>query len=425
MTVPRKLNVLILGSGGREHALAWKIARSPHVGKLFVLPGNAGTASVATNVPGDAADVNLALDVARRENIDLTIVGPEDPLAAGVADAFAEQKRRIFGPSRAAAQLESDKAYAKHIMRQHAVPTAESRVFTDYALAKQYIATRDEALVVKAAGLARGKGVIVCDDPSDAILAAERMLEKGDFGAAGKQIVVEERLHGPEVSILAFVDGRTIYILEPAQDHKRLGDEDAGPNTGGMGAFCPAPLTDDVHPIVESQVFVPTIDALVRENVHYTGVLYAGLILTTAGPKVLEFNCRMGDPEAQAMLVRMRSDLLEVLDLATRGKLDEARIAWDPRAALCVVMAAQGYPDKPRTGDVISGLKDAESGDDVVVFHAGAKRNADGAVVTAGGRVLGVTALGETLAAARETAYNSVQKIHFDGAIYRRDLGAR
>jgi phosphoribosylamine--glycine ligase len=422
------MRVLVIGAGGREHALCWALARSPLLKALYCLPGNPGTAELATNVPGNPCDPAAVLAVARREKIDLTIIGPEEPLAAGVSDALAAAGLRVFGPSASAARLETDKAYAKQLMRQHAVPTAEARVFDDFDQAKEYIATRDEALVVKAAGLAKGKGVIVCRDPSDGIVAAERMLKGRLFGDAGRQIIVEERLEGREASVLAVVDGRTAYVLEPAQDHKRLGDGDTGPNTGGMGAFCPTPtITDAVMRQIEEHVFVPVLDALVRREIHYRGVLYAGIMLTPAGPKVLEFNCRLGDPETQAILMRLQSDLLELIDMTCRGKLDEAHVRWDPRAALCVVMAAPGYPDTTRTGQPISGLSggeltDLRDRDDLAVFHAGTALRGD-QLVTAGGRVLGVTALGDTLEDARRAAYGAVAQIRFDGAQYRRDLG--
>jgi phosphoribosylamine--glycine ligase len=421
------MKVLVIGSGGREHAICHALARSPQLERLFILPGNAGTAALGTNVPGSVNDIPFVLAIVQREEIDLTIVGPEDPLAAGLVDALQAAGRKVFGPCRAAAQLEADKSFAKQLMRQYAIPAADSRTFTEFQAARQYIATRDEPVVVKASGLAKGKGVIVCNDPSDAILAAEDMLCKRVFGDAGARIVVEERLLGREASLLAIVDGRTAYLLEPAQDHKRLRDGDEGPNTGGMGAFCPSPLfTDKALTDIQNQILVPTLDALVREGIPYRGVLYMGLMFTAAGPKVLEFNCRFGDPETQAILLRLRSDLLELLDAAASGHLEDVQVDWDPRPSLCVVMASGGYPDKSSTGAAITGLPPVSrpnpAGDDLVVYHAGTKL-AGNQVVTAGGRVLGVTALGDTLADARRRAYEVVQQIHFDGAQYRTDLG--
>lgn len=419
------MNVLVIGGGGREHAICHQLRRSPLLKKLFVLPGNAGTAQIATNIPGNATDVALALEVARKESIDLTIVGPEDPLAGGIVDAFVKAGRRIFGPSALAARLESDKAFAKQIMRQYVVPTAEARVFDRYDLAHQYIATRDEALVVKASGLAKGKGVIVCDDPSQALIAAEQMLVKRAFGDAGSRIVVEEKLDGREVSVLALVEGHTIAILEPARDYKRLGDGDTGPNTGGMGSFSKSDLIDDATmQQIESQVFVPLLDGLIREEIPYRGVLYAGLMLTPAGPKVLEFNCRFGDPETQALLPRLESDLLAVIDAAVNGRLDEVELTWDRRPSVCVVMAAPGYPDRPETGDRIEGLANVRDARDVAVFHAGTKMDM-GRVITNGGRVLSVSALGATLEEAADRAYEAVDRISFRDAVYRRDIGRR
>jgi phosphoribosylamine--glycine ligase len=416
------MNVLVIGSGGREHALCHALARSRECTRLFALPGNPGTAAYATNVPGEPTDIAFALEVARREDVRLTVVGPEDPLAAGMVNAFEEAGLAVFGPRSEAAQLEADKAFAKQLMRQYAIPTAESRTFTDYDAARKYIATRDEPVVVKASGLAKGKGAIVCDDPADAIIAAENMLVNDQFGAAGRTIVVEERLLGREASLLAIVDGHTSYVLEPAQDHKRLGDRDAGPNTGGMGAYCPTPAIDeDTTRMVESQVLVPTLDGLVRQGIRYRGVLYIGLMLTPAGPRVLEFNCRFGDPEAQVILPRLKSDLLELLMATVTGRLEDADVRWDPRHALCVVMASRGYPGQYPKGVPISGVP--EPTDNAVVYHAGTARES-GQLVTAGGRVLGVTALGDSLADARQRAYAVVEQIHFDGAQYRTDLGA-
>lgn len=418
------MKVLVIGSGGREHAILWKLKQSSGVKKLYCAPGNAGTAELADNVAISAEDVAKLVEFARREKIDLAVVGPEDALCAGIVDAMESAGIRAFGPSKAAAQLEGDKAFAKQVMRQHSVPTAEARIFTSYDDARSYIATRDTALVVKAAGLAKGKGAIVCDDPADALLSVERIMKDRIFGAAGDTVVVEEKLAGPEASILAFIDGRTIYIMESAQDHKPIGEGDTGANTGGMGAYCPAPVvTDDILSQVERQVFVPVLDAMNREGTPYRGILYVGIMLTHNGPKVLEFNCRFGDPETQPILFRLQSDLLEAIEAVIAGRLDRITLKWDPRPSICVVMASQGYPDTYPTGKEITGLKDAESAD-VAVFHAGTKRVGD-KIVTAGGRVLGVTARGSTLAEAQRRAYQACERIHFEGAYYRRDIGFR
>lgn len=417
------MNVLVLGGGGREHAICHALRRSKRLRSLFVMPGNAGTEQIGTNFPGDPANIPAVLEVARRERIDLTIVGPEEPLSVGIVDAFEAAGQRIFGPSAAAAKLEADKWYAKQVMRQQSVPTADARMFTEYYLAKKYIATRDEPLVVKAAGLAKGKGVVVCDDPAQALLVAERMLVKGEFGPAGGAIVVEEKLDGREASVMAIIDGTTIQILDPAQDYKRLRDGDEGPNTGGMGSFCPAGTIDEatMH-LIESQVFVPILDGLIREGIHYRGVLYAGVMLTRGGPKVLEFNCRFGDPETQVVLPRMKTELLDVLEAAVDGRLDQVAIEWDPRAAVCVVMASGGYPDTQAPPATIRNLPRDE--EDVFVFHAGTKRAVSGESLATGGRVLGVTALGATLSDARTRAYGVVDQIRFEGAQYRFDIGA-
>lgn len=418
-----KLNVLLIGGGGREHALARSLLRSPRLSRLFVLPGNAGTARLATNIVGDTCDAALVLEVVRREGIDLTIVGPEDPLAAGIVDVLERAGQRVFGPTAAAARIESDKAYAKQLMRQQAIPTAEARIFDRYEPARDYIATRDDALVVKAAGLCKGKGAIVCKEPAEAILTAERMLRDRIFGEAGARIVVEEKLVGPEASVLALVDGRNIYVLESAQDYKRLRDGDQGPNTGGMGAVSRTDLlTPEVLRDIEVRVLVPIVDALMREETPFRGVLFAGLMLTAAGPKVLEFNCRFGDPEAQAILMRLRTDVLDVFEAATSGRLNSIDLAWDSRPSLAVVMASGGYPDEVRSGLAIQGLEEISESDDLALFHAGTAIR-DGHVVTAGGRVLSVTALGRDLSDARRRAYTEIEKITFEGRQYRRDLG--
>ncbi|KPL23406.1 MAG: phosphoribosylamine--glycine ligase [Phycisphaerae bacterium SM1_79] len=416
------MNVLLIGSGGREHAIAWKLAQSKDLTKLYIAPGNAGTAQCGQNVPIGPDDIDKLLEFARQNGVGLAVVGPEDPLAAGLVDAFEATGIKAFGPSAKAAQLEADKAFAKQLMRSSSVSTAESRTFDRFSDAKAYIASRDEPVVVKAAGLAKGKGVFVCDEPSDGILAAEKVMCDKIFGPAGDRIIVEDKLLGEEASILAFVDGRNIYIMESSQDHKPIGDGDTGPNTGGMGAYSPAPVvTEDLMNQITREILVPAVDGMNRNGTPYKGVLYAGLMITGGGPRVLEFNVRFGDPETQPILMRLRSDLLEVLLAVCDGTLDQISLKWDPRPAVCVVMASGGYPGDYQKGKKITGLKDAERLEDVVVFHAGTK-DRDGDIVTSGGRVLGVTALGQTVADAKTTAYQAVDKIKFEGAYCRRDI---
>ncbi len=416
------MDVLLIGSGGREHAIAWKLRQSKQLGKLYIAPGNAGTARCGENVAINDNDVDALVDFARNRKVGLAVVGPEDPLAYGLVDAMEAAGIKAFGPSEAAAQLEADKAFAKQIMRASAVSTAESRVFDRFSDAKSYIASRDEPVVIKAAGLAKGKGVFVCDEPSDGILAAERIMVNRIFGAAGDRVIVEDKLLGEEASILAFVDGRNIYLMESSQDHKPIGDGDTGPNTGGMGAYSPAPVvTDEMMSRISREILVPVVDAMNRNGTPYRGVLYAGLMMTSGGPRVLEFNVRFGDPETQPILMRLKSDLLDVFLAVCNGQLDQIHLQWDPRPAVCVVMASGGYPDAYEKGKVITGITDAESLEDVVVFHAGTKQQ-DGDVVTHGGRVLGVTALGHDVAAAKARAYEAVDRISFEGAYCRRDI---
>ena len=416
------MDVLLIGSGGREHAIAWKLKQSKGLGKLYIAPGNAGTAQCGQNVPIKDDDVPALVDFARQNRVGLVVVGPEDPLAAGVVDALEAAGIKAFGPSRAAAQLEADKAFAKQMMRACAVSTAEARVFDRFSDAKAYIASRDEPVVVKAAGLAKGKGVIVCDDPVDAILAAERIMVDKIFGSAGDKVIVEDKLLGEEASILAFVDGRNIYLMESSQDHKPVGDGDTGPNTGGMGAYSPAPIiTDDMMIRISREILVPIVDAMNRNETPYKGVLYAGVMITSGGPRVLEFNARLGDPETQPILMRLESDLLEVCLAVCDGTLEDVFLKWDPRPAVCVVMASGGYPGDYEKGKPIRGLKEAESLPDVMVFQAGTEQKA-GEVVTNGGRVLGVTALGADIAKAKAQAYEAVGLIQFEGAHYRHDI---
>lgn len=416
------MDVLLIGGGGREHAIAWKLKQSRRLSKLYIAPGNAGTARYGENIDIKDTDMPALVDFAKTKKVGLVVVGPEDPLSLGVVDAMEAAGIKAFGPSGPAAQLEADKAFAKQMMRASAVSTAEARVFDRFSDAKAYIASRDEAVVVKAAGLAKGKGVVVCDDPSDGIIAAEKIMVDKIYGAAGERIVVEDKLLGQEVSILAFVDGHNIYVMESSQDHKPIGDGDTGPNTGGMGAYSPTPLvTDAMMQKISREVLVPIVDAMTRNGTPYKGVLYAGLMLTSGGPRVLEFNVRFGDPETQPILMRLKSDLLDVFLAVCEGRLDGITLKWDARPAVCVVMASGGYPDDYEKGKVISGIKEAESLDNVVVFQAGTRRQgAD--IVTDGGRVLGVTALGNDLAAAKAQAYEAVDRIHFDGAYCRRDI---
>jgi phosphoribosylamine--glycine ligase len=416
------MNVLLVGSGGREHAIAWKLAQSKALKKLYIAPGNPGTAQCGQNVPISSDDVMKLLAFSQQNDIGLIVVGPEDPLAAGIVDVFESAGIKAFGPSGKAAQLEADKAFAKQILRSSCVSTAESRTFDRYSDAKAYIASRDEPVVIKAAGLAKGKGVFVCDDPSDGILAAEKIMCDKIFGSAGQKIIVEDKLLGEEASILAFVDGRNIYVMESSQDHKPIGDGDTGPNTGGMGAYSPAPIvTEELMNQITREILVPTVDGMNRNGTPYKGILYAGLMITGGGPRVLEFNVRFGDPETQPILMRLKSDLLEVLLAVCDGRLDQVTLVWDPRPAVCVVMASEGYPGDYEKGRKISGLDRAGKVDDVVVFHAGTKQQ-DGDIVTNGGRVLGVTALGETVSRAKSLAYEAADIIKFEGAYYRRDI---
>jgi phosphoribosylamine--glycine ligase len=414
--------VLLVGNGGREHALAWRLAQSPRLKKLFVWPGNPGTAEVAENVAGDMNDL-AGIDAFVTENgIGLVAVGPEEPLAAGLADQLAKSNVKVFGPSAAAAQIEADKWFAKELMRQQAVPTAEARSFTDASAAEEYVKNRDQPCVVKAAGLAKGKGVSVCYRPADALQVIDRMLRKKSFGAAGARIVIEELLAGPEVSVMALVDGSNLFVLEPAQDHKAVDDGDTGPMTGGMGAYSPTPVASDaVLRQIERDVLVPIVDGLKRDGIQYRGVLYAGIMLTPAGPKVLEFNCRFGDPETQPLMMRLKSDLLELMLAAADGKLADLDLQWDPRPAVGVVATSKGYPGKYAVGVPITGVEAAESTADVKVFHGGTKIT-DGRLVTDGGRVLTVTALGDTIADAQARAYAALASVRFEGMHYRRDI---
>jgi len=423
------MRVLLVGNGGREHALAWKLSKSPRLKQLWVAPGNAGTGLEATNIPIAADNIAGLVAFAKKEKVDLVVVGPEAPLTLGLVDALAEEKIRAFGPSKAAAQLEGSKVFCKQLLRQADVPTADYQTFRDADSAMRYIKARypldnDKApIVVKADGLASGKGVIVCSRREDALDAIDRIGRKNEFGKAGSQMIIEERLEGPEVSILAITDGKTIFTLPPAQDHKPAFDGDKGPNTGGMGAYCPTPIIDqDMIEMIEDRILVPTIHTMKRNRKPFRGVLYAGLMMTTAGPKVLEYNVRFGDPECQPLLMRLQSDLLDILEATVDGRLSEIDApVWDPRPAICVVVASSGYPGEYETGREITGIDAADSMPNVKVFHAGTRLE-NGVVLTDGGRVLGVTAIGESISDAKLQAYTAVQKVRWPGAWCRKDI---
>ena len=422
------MKVLVIGGGGREHALAWKLNQSPKVHKVYVAPGNGGTAldDRLINVP--ISDVKALREWAQAEKIGLAVVGPEAPLAAGVVDEFRAHGLRVFGPTKAAAQLESSKAFSKAFMKRHGIPTAEYESFTDAALAHAYVDAKGAPIVVKADGLAAGKGVVVAMTAAEAHEAIDFMLLDNKLGVVhndgGARVVIEEFLQGEEASFIVLCDGKNVTALATSQDHKRLLDGDEGPNTGGMGAYSPAPVvTADVHARAMREIILPTIRGMEKDGIPYTGFLYAGLMIDAQGrPKTLEFNCRMGDPETQPIMMRLKSDLSDVLAAAVDGKLDQVELQWDRRTALGVVMAAHGYPMNPRKGDVITGLP-AEA-DDAVVFHAGTELK-DGAVTVTGGRVLCVTALADSVKLAQQRVYEVAAGIHFDGAQYRRDIGHR
>ncbi|MFC4276982.1 phosphoribosylamine--glycine ligase [Achromobacter aloeverae] len=421
------MKLLVIGSGGREHALAWRLAQSPRVHKVYVAPGNGGTQGGSLeNVALTSAD-DLA-DFVQREGIALTVVGPEAPLAAGVVDTFRARGLKIFGPTKAAAQLESSKDYAKAFMVRHNIPTARYETFTDPAAAHAYIDREGAPIVIKADGLAAGKGVVVAATLEEAHAAVDAMLGDGSLGAAGARVVIEECLLGEEASFIVMVDGRHVLALATSQDHKRLRDGDEGPNTGGMGAYSPAPVvTPEMHHRIMREVILPTVQGMQRDGIPYTGFLYAGLMIAPGDDpdraiKVLEFNCRMGDPETQPIMMRVKSDMLDVFEHAVAGTLDQADIVWDRRTALGVVLAAHNYPGTPRTGDAISGLP--EDAADCMVFHAATKRDGD-AIKTSGGRVLCVTALGDSVRMARERVYETVDRVVFDGRQYRGDIGWR
>ena len=420
------MKILLIGSGGREHALAWKMARSPRVQKVFVTPGNGGTANQKNegieNLP--ISDLQELADFAKREQIAFTVVGPEAPLAAGIVDVFRNHGLRIFGPTQLAAQLESSKDFSKAFMKRHGIPTADYQTFSNASEAHNYIDQKGAPIVIKADGLAAGKGVVVAMSLPEAHMAVDMMLSDNKLGNAGARVVIEEFLIGEEASFIVLVDGKNVVPLATSQDHKRLHDGDQGPNTGGMGAYSPAPVvTPEIHARAMREVIMPTVLGMKADGIPYTGFLYAGLMISPDGRiKTLEFNCRMGDPETQPIMARLESDLVNALDKAIDGTLDEVELKWDRRIALGVVLAAHQYPDTPRSGDRISGIPAPTN--DQIVFHAGTKLH-DGNLLTSGGRVLCVVGLADTVKAAQQKAYSAVEQIHFDGMQYRKDIGFR
>ncbi|QQR80402.1 MAG: phosphoribosylamine--glycine ligase [Deltaproteobacteria bacterium] len=416
------MKILVIGNGGREHALIWKLSQSSRVKKIYAAPGNGGTGALAENIPIKADNIPELLAFAQKEKIDLTVVGPEVPLTMGIVDEFEKEKLPIFGPNRTGAILEASKAWTKQFLKEEKIPTAHFEVFEEYAPAIDFLSTQAYPIVIKADGLAAGKGVIIAKDRAEAVSALESVLKDKVFGDAGRKVVIEEFLVGREASFQVLVDGHSFLPLDSAQDHKRVGEGDTGPNTGGMGVFSPSPyVTESIRQQTIDTIILPTLKGLLKRGIHFKGVLYAGLMMTQDGPKLLEYNCRFGDPETQALMVRLEDDLVDVLEATISGRLSELSLHWKPGASVCVVMAAHGYPGDVTTGDVIEGL-DRVSLPETVVFHAGTK-NVDGKTVTSGGRVLGVTAAGKDMRQARERAYDVCEKVHWKGVHYRRDIG--
>jgi phosphoribosylamine--glycine ligase len=419
------MKVLVIGGGGREHALVWKISQSPKVKKIYCAPGNAGIARLAECLSISAEDVQALAGWAEKERIDLTVVGPEAPLTMGIVDVFRDRGLRVFGPTRKAAEIEGSKAFTKDLMKKCGIPAGDSETFTDHAAAVHYIKGKGAPLVVKADGLAAGKGVIICRTLDEALSALDLIMVRKAFGAAGAKVVVEEFLVGEEASFLAFTDGETVLPLPTSQDHKAIYDNDEGPNTGGMGAYSPAPVVNQkAHREVMEKVMIPTVRGMAKEGKKYQGVLYAGLMIKDEKVKVLEFNARFGDPEAQPLLMRMKSDLVPILEATIDGKLSSQKMELEERSSVCVVMASGGYPGSYQKGKVISGLEEAAKVRDAYVFHAGTASK-EGKVVTNGGRVLGVTALGNGIEEAIRKAYEAAEKISWEGAYYRRDIGEK
>ncbi len=416
------MRILVVGGGGREHAIIWKLKQNKNIDEIYCAPGNGGIAQIATCVPIQATDINGIADYAKQQQFDLVIVAPDDPLYMGLVDKLQEQGIRTFGPTADAARIEGSKVYAKYLMQKYGIPTAACEVFGDYDKAATYVQSCKTPVVVKADGLALGKGVIVCQTANEALDALKEIMVDKAFGDAGSRVVIEAFLEGPEVSVLAFCDGKTILSMESAQDHKRAYDGDKGPNTGGMGTFSPSPkYTDEIQKIAEETIIRRTVEALNAEGVCFKGIIFFGLMLTKDGPKLLEYNARFGDPEAQVVLPRLKNDILEIFNAVIDGTLDKITLEWDERTAVCVVMASGGYPGKYPKGMLIDGLENVR---DAVVYHAGTALK-DGAFVTNGGRVLGITALGADIPAARQKAYSELSKVWFDGAQYRTDIGIK
>jgi len=416
--------ILVVGSGGREHAIVWKLAQSPSIKKIYCAPGNAGIAKNADCIDISAENIDALAEFASKNAIDLTVVGPEIPLSKGIVDEFSKRQLRIFGPTKSAAQIEGSKIFAKELMQKYGIPTAECAIFDNAEDAKEYAAQQEMRVVVKADGLAAGKGGIICNNAQEASNAIDKIMVEKAFGASGSRIIIEECLKGEEASILAFSDGKNIVPMAPSQDHKRAYDNDLGPNTGGMGAYAPAPLiTQELQDEIVETILQPTIDAMRSEGIEYKGILYAGIMLCNSKPKVLEFNARFGDPETQAVLPLMQSDLLHAIDACIDGDLRNAEIKFSDGAACCVVIASGGYPEAHEKGKIIYGLEAAQKIPDAAVFHAGTKFNAENETITNGGRVLGVTGFGSGIKNAIDSAYSAVSKISFEGMHFRKDIG--
>jgi phosphoribosylamine--glycine ligase len=419
------MKVLVIGGGGREHAICWKLSQSRSVDKVYCCPGNAGIAQIAECINVNQNDFQSLLDFVKYEWVDLTIIGPEDPLSRGIVDLFEREGRRVLGPTKAGAQLESSKVFCKDLLKSHGIPTAEYKVFTSYVHAEEYVRFKGAPIVIKADGLASGKGVFVASTIEEAFDALRIIMKDRAFGAAGDKVIVEECLQGEEASFMAFTDGKMIVPMVSSQDHKRIFDNDKGLNTGGMGAYSPAPvLTPELEKMVMEKILEPTVRALRSEGITYKGILYAGLMIRNGIPSVLEYNCRLGDPETQPVLSRLKTDFMEIAMAIAEERLADVTIEWLPDPAVCVVISSKGYPGQYRKGDVITGLDKAQELEGVQVFHAGTAFR-DDAVITSGGRVLGVTATGKDIAAAKARAYEAVQKIHFDGMHYRKDIADR